>query len=881
MEWHALSVDETLKNLQSDEKLGLSPKLVSQKQIRHGKNKLASKKKKSILVKFLSQFSDFMVIILLLAAAVSFFTAIVENTGDFLDPIIILFIVIANAIIGLIQENKAEKAIDALKKLSTPHATVIRNGKETTILSEEIVPGDILILNAGDLIPADARIIQAVSLKSEESSLTGESVPVEKDDKCICSTDTNIADRKNMLFASATITTGHAVAVAVETGMHTQVGRIANMINEEESPQTPLQVKLAQIGKFLGIGALLICIIIFILGVFQKIPPLEMFMISISLAVAAIPEGLPAVVTIVLAMGVRKMAINRAIIRKLPAVETLGSASIICSDKTGTLTQNKMTVVELHTINGKVNMSSPTGAEILSYVSLCNNSSISGSPGNWKISGEPTETALVLAAANVGKVKYKLEETMPRVAEIPFDSDRKLMTTIHKMNNGKYRVITKGAPDILTKICSNCCSGTGVINLDSSTMRHIDKENNIMASNAQRVMAVAFKDISHIPSNLNDVETNLNFCGLIGMIDPPRSQAKQAVKECLSAGIRPVMITGDHIVTAKAIAKDLGILSQNDCAMTGTELGRMSQDELEKNIHKYSVFARVAPEHKVRIVKAFQSRGEVVAMTGDGVNDAPALKAANIGCAMGITGTDVAKSAADMILTDDNFATIVEAVRQGRCIFENIKKTVHFLISSNIGEIMTVLTAFLLKLPAPLLAIQLLWINLVTDSLPALALGVEPIEKDIMKKKPVNPKKSIFSDGLGYNIIIEGMFIGAISILAFIIGRNFFDNSMTPVIGRTMAFAVLSISQLVHAFNVRSEHSLFKIGIFSNIRMVLAFIACMMLEILVISVPALSTIFKTACLTSTQWLIVAGLSLSPLIIVEIEKMVNSKFRYNK
>lgn len=857
MDWHSISADQVLAQLKVKAEEGLSPRVAEQRLREYGKNKLAEKKKKGILLRFLAQFSDFMVIILLIAAAISFVTSFIEGNGDYVDSIIILAIVVINAITGVVQESKAEKAIEALQKLSAPQARVRRGGKELHIPSEQVTVGDILLLDTGDFVAADARLIEAHNLKAEEAALTGESIPVEKDAHILCPSQGALGDRRNMVFASSVITAGHAVCVVTGTGMQTQVGHIAHMINEEETPQTPLQRKLAQTGKFLGIGAMIACAAIFLLGLIQAVPPLEMFMISISLAVAAIPEGLPAVVTIVLAIGVRRMAISRAIIRRLPAVETLGSASVICSDKTGTLTQNKMTVTELFVPSGKASVTSAQGQELLAFAALCNNSSLSGSCGEWQATGDPTETALLVAAAQAGQVKASLDNVYPRVGEIPFDSTRKRMTTIHRLQSGRYRIITKGAPDVLMTLCR----------LAPSESRRIEQQNENMASRALRVLGVAYRDVDVLPRGGAALEQGLTFCGLIGMIDPPRPQAKAAVNECKRSGIRPVMITGDHVVTARAIARELGILEEGGKAMTGAQLDQLSQEELCRDIFEYSVFARVSPQHKVRIVKAFQSRGAVVAMTGDGVNDAPALKAADIGCAMGISGTDVAKGAADMIMTDDNFATIVEAVRQGRGIYENIKKTVHFLLSSNIGEIITVLAAFLMHLPSPLLAIQLLWVNLVTDSLPALALGVEPVEEDIMRRSPQNPKKSLFSGGMAYSIAVEGCFIGAISLLAFTMGRVWFDVS----VGRTMAFAVLSLSQLVHAFNVRSDRSLFRIGLLGNLKMLYSFVVCLAMQAAVISVPALASIFKTTCLTAGQWWIVALLSLSPLLIVEIEK----------
>lgn len=870
MNWHNLNAQDVLKKFKVNQDIGLNNISVAQKQANFGKNILKEKKSKGILAKFFEQFSDFMVIILLIAAAISFITSAVKGSKDYIDSIIILFIVVMNAIVGVVQENKAEKAIDALKKLSSPKANVIRGGKKVIVLSEELVPGDILLLHTGDLVPADARLLESYNLKAEESSLTGESLPVEKDANKIFSVNSNLGERRNMVFSTSTITAGHAKAIVVETGMNTQVGKIAGMIINENSFQTPLQLKLEKTSKILGICAIAICAVIFVLGVVEKIPPLEMFMIAISLAVAAIPEGLPAVVTIVLAMGVRKMAANRAVIRKLPAVETLGNATVICSDKTGTLTQNKMTVTQICDEDGKINFSSELGQKILTLGALCNNASVSYAKKEFHAIGEPTESALVLAAAENSKVKAELDKKFPKKHEIPFDSERKLMTTVHQLDNGKLRIITKGAPDFLLER-SSFCNGKP---LSDNLKRKIKIQNENMAKSALRVLAIAYKDVDNIPNSQNEIENKLNFCGLIGMIDPPRPQVKMAVNECKNAGIKPVMITGDHIATAKAIANNLGILSGGDKAISGTQLEKMSQADLEKNIFDYSVFARVSPEHKVRIVKAFKKHGETVAMTGDGVNDAPALKAADIGCAMGVSGTDVAKNAADMIMTDDNFSTIVEAVRQGRGIFENIKKSVHFLISTNIGEIITVLTAFLLNLPSPLLAIQLLWINLVTDSFPALALGVEPVDENIMTHKPQGKNAALFSKNSWRRIVVEGCFIGAISILAFTIGRVFFDVSKTPIVGRTMSFAVLSLSQLVHSFNIKSEKSLFKINIFSNMKLIYSFILGTILQVAVISVPSLSVIFKTANLNLSQWLIVSLLSLSPLLIVELEKFLS-------
>lgn len=874
MNWHNMSAAETLKKLNVNSETGLSQTEAEERLKRYGNNILAQKKKKSFLKKLIEQFNDFMIITLIVAAAVSLALSFIQGDTDFTDPIIILFIVILNAILGLVQEAKAEKSLEALKDMSAPMARVRRDGKDITINTADVVAGDIIILETGDFVPADARLLFSNSLKLEESALTGESVPVEKDEKAVLPIDTLLGDRKNMVLATTSVSYGHGIAIAVETGMNTEVGKIAEMILKDEEVETPLQKKLSDVGKVLGMGAILICLAVFIIGALHHIAPFEMFMTSVSLAVAAIPEGLPAIVTIMLSIGVQRMVKENAIVKKLPAVETLGCASVICSDKTGTLTQNQMTVIKLSDGIYTLNPSDRESRFILSLGALCNNAKLDA---NIAI-GEPTEAAIVKAAANIGEIKNNLESQFYRVAEIPFDSERKLMTTVHKLKNGKYRIITKGAPDILIDKCSSVFQNETVAPMNHSIKEKIRFYNYQMGEEALRILAVAYRDVDNIPSKINaeSVEKNLTFTGLIGIIDPPRPEAKKAVNECRKAGIKPVMVTGDHIVTASAIAQQLGILRGYEKAITGGELNKMSDNELYKNIYDYSVFARVTPEHKVRIVKAFQKRGAVVAMTGDGVNDAPALKAADIGCAMGKNGTDVAKGAADMILTDDNFATIVAAVKEGRGIYSNIIKSVHFLLSSNIGEILTIFVGIMLGWPSPLLAIHLLWVNLVTDSLPAIALGVDPSDKDIMQQNPRNPKKSLFANGLWWKISIEGCMIGALALLAFSIGRNIFDIGNEPLVGRTMAFAVLSLSQLVHAFNMRSEHSLFSINIFENKFLIMALIAGTALQTSVIVFEPLAQIFKVTALNVTQWIVVAILSFMPVILVEIQKWANSK-----
>lgn len=670
-----------------------------------------------------------------------------------------------------------------------------------------------------------------------------------------------------MAFMASIVVNGHGKAIVTETGMDTKVGKIANMMIENEAPETPIQKKLGQVGKILGIVCLAICFVIFVIGLIKKIDPIEMFMTSVGLAVAAIPEGLPAIVTIMLSIGVTKMAKKNSIIRKLPAVETLGSSSVICSDKTGTLTQNKMKVVEI---------SSKDGDFLAELACMCTDCDVQYQNGKIEVKGEPTEVALVHQGLERQKDKNELYRMMPRMSEIPFDSNRKMMTTIHQIGN-KYRVITKGAPDVLLEKCQKQISGS--LGTEQSIEKYqIQRENEKMAGKALRVIAVAYKDLDFLPQKIDTytIEDNLIFVGLIGMIDPPREGVKEAVKTCKKAGIKTVMITGDHIVTAKAIAKELNILETKDKAITGQELDKISQQELEKTIAQYSVFARVTPEHKVRIVKAWQKTGAVVAMTGDGVNDSPALKNADIGIAMGKNGTDVAKNAADMVLADDNFVTIVEAVKQGRTIYDNIKKAIHFLIATNIGEIVTIFMGLVLGLKSPLLAIQLLWINLVTDSLPAIAIGLEPPDKDIMNRKPVSSRKGIFADGLWNKIVVEGIMIGMLTLVAFSIGNKFFGLE----VGRTMAFLSMGLLELVHSFNIKSEQSIFKIGILENKFLIGSFILGTAVQVLVVLIPALAEIFKLVSLNQTQWMITILISLLPIPIMEIQKKLND-VKYGK
>ena len=797
-----------------------------------------------------------MIIILIIAAIVSAIVSYLENTGDYFDSLIIIAIVLFNGVMGLIQETKAEKAIEALKKMSSPVAKVRRNGKVQTIKGKDVVPGDIVILEAGSFVPADIRLINTYNLKIEESSLTGETEPVLKNsDNIFIDRNVPLGDIKNMAFGNTIVVNGHAEGIVVETGMNTEVGKIAKMIIKNVAPMTPIQKKLEEVGKTLGIACIAICIFIFIIGVIKKISVIEMFMTSVGLAVAAIPEGLPAIVTIILSIAVTKMAKKNAIIRKLPAVETLGSSKVICSDKTGTLTENNMKVVEV--VGNK--------EKVLRFSTLCTDCEIVDNV----IEGEPTEKAIVKEALENNINKYTEMTNMPRVAEIPFDSTRKLMTTVHELKNGGYRIITKGAPDVLLDKCSYYEEMNNIKEFDKFFYDLIKNKNNKMAEKALRVLAVAYLDVDILPSQIDSetIEKGLIFIGLIGMIDPPREGVKEAVKECKKAGIKTVMITGDHIITAKAIAKEIGILGKDELAITGNELDKLTDNELVKNIMNYSVFARVTPEHKVRIVKLFQRAGMVVAMTGDGVNDAPALKKADIGISMGLKGTDVAKNASDMILNDDNFVTIVEAVKQGRNIFDNIKKAIHFLIATNIGEIVTIFIGLLLGMKSPLLAIQLLWVNLVTDSLPAIALGLELPEKDIMERKPRDPRKSIFADGLFGKIISEGLMVGMFTIIAFSIGNKYYGLE----VGRTMAFISLGMLELIHSFNIKSEETIFTKKLFNNKYLIGAFILGAILQVGIVFIPVLADLFKLERLNLVQWGITIIISVMPIIIMEIQK----------
>ncbi|NSW89354.1 MAG: calcium-translocating P-type ATPase, SERCA-type [Firmicutes bacterium] len=867
--FHTISVEKTLQYLNTDLN-GLTEEEALKRKSIYGSNLLEEGERKTLFLMFLEQFKNVMVLVLLVAAAISGFLK------EITDTIIILAVVIINAILGVIQESKAERALEALKKMSSPYSKVKRNGNVTLLKTEEIVPGDIVLLEAGDFVPADMRLVESVNLKVEEAALTGESVPVEKFTREINDRDIVIGDRKNLVFSGSSVTYGRGMGVVTHTGMNTQVGKIAGYITKSKPDETPLQKKLAEIGKYISIGVIVVAVIIFITGMLKGREFLEMFLISVSLAVAAIPEGLPAVVTIVLAIGVQKMSKRNAIIRKLPAVETLGSTDIICSDKTGTLTQNKMTVTEVYLDGGlkfahTVTLHDKNFNIFAQIMALCNDSRVKKKDGEEiEAIGDPTETALVNFIMSKGLNKEEMERSMPRVNEIPFDSERKLMTTINQ-HGERYRVLTKGAPDMLLKYCSKILINDEILPLSQSHLKEIEKANSLMAGKALRVLAMAFKDIDIIPENISseNIENDLVFVGLTGMIDPPRVEVKNAVKVCRQAGIKPIMITGDHKDTAIAIAKELGIIADNSQVITGSELDKISDDIFEDQVEKYLVYARVSPEHKVRIVKAWKKKGMIVAMTGDGVNDAPALKSADIGVGMGITGTDVSKSVSDMVLADDNFATIVTAVEEGRRIYSNIRKVIQFLLSANMGEVITLFIATMLNWTI-LFPIHILWINLVTDTFPALALGVEKADKDIMTRKPVKSNSSIFSGNLGVNILYQGILEGFITLAVYYIGFKKYSSS-TAI---TMAFATLGLIQLVHSFNVRSGiKSAFNISFTSNKYLVWAFLLSAFLQISVIAVPYLNNIFRISPLNFTQWLIVATASLSIIPFVELVKLI--------
>lgn len=831
MQWQSKSVNNTLRELKSS-KDGLTEK-EAKKRISEGKvNRTAHKKPPSVFKRFLAQLSDKMIIILLIAAVISFTVALVTGESS-ADSFIILLIVFVNAAVGVIQESRAEKAIDALRSLSAPLCTVVRDGKKMRMTAEDITIGDIVYLNKGDFVPADGRLIESEGLTINESVLTGESYGAEKNAALILDEHTHIAEMANMVFASTAVMGGHGIFAVTAVGGDSCVGKIAGMLAETDREPTPLQKRLAKTGSMLGNLALIICGVIFAYALVREMPPIDMFMTSVSLAVAAIPEGLPAIVTIVLSIGVQRLAKRKAVVKRLPAVETLGCANIVCTDKTGTLTQNKMTVTETF-----------GNEERLALLALlCNNDD------------SPTENALIRYSKSKGYEQQKNEIRYPRIKEVPFSSDIKCMATAHRFENG-YRIIIKGAPDVILPRCS----GNG------DALRKAED----MAAKALRVIGFAYADCNKLPTDLFDASLSFSFGGLAGISDPPRKEAVEAVRLCKKAGIKPVMITGDHKVTAVAIAKKVGIYKDGDLAYTEKEILTLPKEKQSEAIRNSCVFARATPEFKVRIVNAYKEAGLVVAMTGDGVNDAPALKRADIGCAMGGCGTDVAREAADLVLTDDNFATIVEAVRHGRRIYENIKRSVRFLLSCNTGEILTVFAAMMLGFGAPLTAIQLLWVNLVTDSLPAISLGLEKSDEGLMEKPPIRKDQSLFVDNMGLKILLEGLLIGSLSFTAYYTGLKHFNNA---TLGSTMAFMVLSLSQLVHSFNMRSDKPIYKTGLFGNKYLCLSFVFCTALQISTVIFKPMRNIFGTVMLTNDQWLFVGILCLMPLVLSEVYKLL--------
>ena len=881
--FYKYSIKEIEKAMGVSPDKGLLSSEVDKRLNEYGKNRLTSKKKKSLLAVFFEQFKSFMVLILLLAAGVSGVIGVMHEEG-LLDTYIILGILLVNAIIGVVQEKNAESSLEALNKMSSPHSKVLRNGQISEILAVDIVPGDVVVLDTGDIIPADLRLIETVNLKVQESALTGESVPIIKHSDALEGEDIPLGDRENMAFSTGMVTYGRGRGIVVSTGMQTEVGKIADMLQHTESTDTPMKRRLEELGKILGYAALAICALIFVVGVLYGNSILDTFMMAVSLAVAAIPEGLQVISTVVLAMGVKRLVKSNAIVRTLPSVESLGSATVICSDKTGTLTQNKMTIVEGWTTDGSESFknTSQTQSEfaklhqsertLLMAGLLCTDAHLKILPdGTAEYSGDPTETAIVNVALQYGVNKNEVEDKYIRVSEVPFDSERKRMATLNKHPDGQIIVNVKGGLDEVLSVTKNILVEGAIRTITDQDIATIVEQNNQMAQNAIRVLAVAQKEINDIPSDVNpqSIEFDLTFVGLLGMIDPARPEAIEAVAKCSTAGIRPVMITGDHKVTAVAIAKEIGIFKEGDIAITGAELETLTDEELFNNVHKYSVYARVAPEHKVRIVKAWQAHGEVVSMTGDGVNDAPALKQADIGTAMGIVGTEVAKDASDIILTDDNFATIVSAIEEGRRIYDNILKSIQFLLSANVGEVLVIFIASMFNIGNPLLPIHILWINLVTDSFPALALSVDPAEKDIMTRNPRDAKKGFFTRGMTWRIVYQGATIGIISLLAYLLGRH--DGGQE--LGQTMAFAVLAFSQLFHVRNLHSNRlSSFRTSIFKNKALIAGIFVSAAMMLVILIYPPFMRAFKLVEMDTAHWLYVLGLSITPVIVVELFKL---------
>lgn len=855
------SIEEVSEELQTDAGRGLDPDGIAARIEKYGKNTLVQKKGRPFIVMFLEQFKSFLIILLIIAAVISGVMGVRTGEG-LLDTYIIMGILLLNAFIGAYQEYQAQKSMDALKKMAAPMAKVIRGGESYIVNVEDVVPGDVVVLEVGDIVPADIRITESVNMSIQESSMTGESVPVEKSPETIEETEVPLGDRKNMAFSSGVVTFGRGKGIVVGTGMNTEIGKIANMLNRDSDTQTPMQVRLEKLGKVIGIASVLICVVIFIIGVLYGRDIVGMFMVAVSLAVAAIPEGLPAISTIILSMGVRRMARHNAIIRKLPSVETLGCTTVICSDKTGTLTKNQMTVVEDYAVSGNID-------RLVSVAVLCCDAKVvKNSDGTTTKVGDPTEIALIDLGARQGVLKDELEARCPRVGEVAFDSSRKRMTTINRMEDGSLMANVKGGLDEILSVCDRIETADGVREITTSDIVDLQKRNEAMAESALRVLAMAYRPMDAVSNEMEEVERNLIFVGMVGMIDPEREEVIGAISECRSAGIRPVMITGDHKVTALAIAKKIGVFRDGDLAITGTDLEKLDDAYFDANVDKYSVYARIAPEQKERIVTAWQKRGEIVAMTGDGVNDAPALKKADIGVSMGITGTEVAKDASDMVLQDDNFVTIVSAVSEGRRIYDNILKTILFLLSTNLGEVILLFITSIFNMGIPLLPIHILWINLVSETFPALALSLDPAAKDVMSKSPRGKGKQFMDRGMIWRISYQGLMVTAITLTAFIIGKN----QGGEALGQTMAFASLIMAKLVHAGNLHSNtESRFKFNILDNKPLIFALLMSLVLTLAVLLIQPLMTAFEFVSMNLNQWGIIVLLALVPLVVVELFK----------
>ena len=869
--FYSESAEDVSREFGTDPVRGLKKDEIAERIGRYGKNTLVQKKNKPFFAMFVAQFKSFMIILLIIAAVISGIMGVKTGEG-LLDTYIIMGILLLNAFIGAYQEFKAQKSLESLKKMAAPMAKVVRDGEAMVVNVEDVVPGDLVELEVGDIVPADIRITEACNMSIQESSMTGESVPVEKNPETLADEDIPLGDRKNMAYSSGVVTFGHGKGIVVGTGMNTEIGKIADMLGGESDTQTPMQVRLEKLGKVIGSASVLICVVIFIIGILYGRPVINMLMVAVSLAVAAIPEGLPAISTIILSMGVRRMVRHNAIIRKLPSVETLGCTTVICSDKTGTLTKNQMTVVEEYPSSGN-----PDRLIAISVL-CCDAKEVKNSDGGTTMVGDPTEIALIDLGAKHGVHKAAFDAECPRVGEVAFDSTRKRMSTINRMQDGGLQVNVKGGLDEVLSVCSRIETAEGVRKITGEDIAGLQERNSKMADSALRVLAMAYKPVDKVSTEMEEVESDLIFAGMTGMIDPEREEVVGAIQECHDAGIRTIMITGDHKATALAIASKIGIHRDGDLSITGTELEKMDEKTFDENVDKYTVYARIAPEQKVKIVTAWQKKGEIVAMTGDGVNDAPALKQADIGVSMGITGTEVAKDASDMILSDDNFVTIVSAVSEGRRIYDNILKTILFLLSTNLGEVLLLFVTSIFNMGIPLLPIHILWINLVSETFPALALSLDPAAKDIMKKSPRGKGKQFMDKGMVWRISYQGVMMGAITLVAFLLGKRMGmeisgSAAAAESMGQTMAFASLIAAKLVHAGNLHSNtESRFRFNPLENKPLIFAIFASLLFSLAVLLVPSFSKAFSFSSeMGCTQWLTVAGLALVPLVVVEVFK----------